>query len=212
MSIAKYTKQADDGQTSIPVKVEDFIISEDNVINEKSKEKEFRRGKYKAEEEELMDEALEDGRAAPEEDLKRFHLPGMGNAGLVSSVFGRSMPIRRPAPDEATGTEGSSASHDAENKRLKAFDAGMEKLALQQRLLQSTDREITSLLNVQNDVDNFLQEFHATPGAEDELPGNEREAMALMTARRTVSKALVGRYTEGMTSVSVDDIEHDVAV
>ena len=80
VKVAKYSNNNGPvGQTlQIPVKVDEFLILEDAVIDEKSRELEHKRVKRNEEVQDLMEEGLK-GRAATAEAIAEYGLSGMDN-------------------------------------------------------------------------------------------------------------------------------------
>ncbi|CAE7775864.1 unnamed protein product [Symbiodinium sp. CCMP2592] len=175
----------------IPVKLDDFIIVEDAVVDEKIKEKEFKRQKFTEEVEGLMDEGLL-GRAGSEEDIEKFGLARMDNPDMVSSLFGRPNKI---AVVNEPAAEAEKEPKEKENR--KSFDAATEKLALQNKLNQMLDKEATALAHVVEEVAAFMDESFDAAFASTETPLNELAAMKLLRARRFVARALLGSYAPG---------------
>ena len=194
----------------IPVKLDDFLIMEDSDIYEKEKLLEHKRVKFSEEQDLLADEALQAGRAATSSQLERLgvsHLEA-ASAGLVGSLFGSRAPVAlAPSAKQSDGLE-------AEGKPVKAktFDAGVERLALQDKLVGSLDKEVNSLLGVIGSVRKALAEpsFEAALH-DDSTPTHEVQAMKMMKDRKKVAEALVGSYRAGQTDVEDDVATQDAA-
>ncbi|CAE7261444.1 unnamed protein product [Symbiodinium sp. CCMP2592] len=168
---AKVTNQ--NGPVGSPVKLDDFIIVEDAVVDEKIKQKEFKRQKFTDEVEGLMDEGLL-GRAGREKDIEKFGLARMDNPDMVSSLFGRpnkiAVGVNEPAAEAEKETK--------EKENRKPFDAATEKL----------------------EVAAFTDESFDAAMASTETPLNELAAMTLLRARRpggSLPRALLGSYAPG---------------
>ena len=191
------------GALRIPIKVEDFLVAEDALINEKSKELSFKRAKYSLEQDALMDEGLEAGRPGSSEDFKQLGFKELSGPG----VFGRQQPIQEAEPVKLAEDKDSSG-----KKKVATFDAAMERLALQNKLLQALDREVQALLGVHQEVCDAMDADFEAALTNPLTPSNEVDAMHLMKARLNVSKALVGNYKCGSTAVDEASMEADVAV
>ena len=128
-----------------------LIVSEDSEIFEKEKLLEHKRAKFGEEQDFLMDEALEGGRAASATDLARFGISDLASAStnLVGSIFGNRKRLAlatapaNPTPSGESGQDGKEP-----KPKAKAFDAGLERLALQDKLLTSLDKEVNGLLGI----------------------------------------------------------------
>ena len=189
------------GALRIPIKVEDFLVAEDALINEKSKELGFKRAKYNQEQDQLMDEALEAGRPGSADDFKALGFLELGGPGL----FGRREPIQDAEPARLADDKESSG-----KKKQATFDAAMERLALQNKLLQGLDREVQGLVAVQQEVLEAMDADFEAALTNPATPTNEIDAMHLMKARLSVSKALVGNYKCGNAIVDETIMEEDV--
>ena len=195
-----------DSRVRIAVKIEDFIVSEDSEIFEKEKLLEHKRAKFGEEQDLLMDEALEGGRAASATDLARFGISDLASAStnLVGSIFGNRKPLAlatapaNPTPSGESGQDGKEP-----KPKAKAFDAGLERLALQDKLLTSLDKEVNGLLGIIESVskaiadENFQKTF-----VDPNTPSHEVQAMKMMADRTKIAEALVGSYKPGQTSIA----------
>ena len=177
----------------IPVKVDDFLIVEDAIVDEKIKEKEFKRQKFSDETDELMDEGLL-GRAGREEDIEKFGCARMDNPDVVSSLFGRPNKIAVGVIESAAAEE---KDQGKEKENRKSFDAATEKLALQNKLNQMLDKEAAALSHLLQEVVAFTDDGFDSAMASTETPLNELAAMKLLRARRLVAQALLGNYAPG---------------
>ena len=178
----------------IPIKLDDFLIVEDAIVDEKIKEKEHKRQKFSAETDELMDDGLL-GRAGRDEDIEKFGLSKMDNPDLVSSLFGRPSKIQVGASAPAAAEEKEDKGQGKESR--KSFDPATEKLALQNKLNQMLDKEALALSNLLQEVVVFTDDDFDAAMASLETPLNELAAMKLLRARKLVAQALLGKYAPG---------------
>ncbi|CAE7274092.1 unnamed protein product, partial [Symbiodinium sp. CCMP2456] len=188
----------------IPVKLDDFLIVEDAIVDEKIKEKEHKRQKFTAETDELMDDGLL-GRAGRDEDIEKFGLSKMDNPDLVSSLFGRPNKIQVDVSAPAAAEEKEDKGQGKEAR--KSFDPATEKLALQNKLNQMLDKEVVAFTD--DDFDAAMASL--------ETPLNELAAMKLLRARKLVAQALLGKYAPGKAQTddpakAQADVDHYEAV
>ena len=183
-----------DSPLQIPVKLDDFIVVDDSIVDEKVKVKEHKRQKWSDEQNDLMDEGLMNGRGwSSSGDLEKL---GVADTNRGRSIFGRSVPLPPPSWSEA----GQQAQRDARAEeppkpaKVKAFDVATERVSLLNKMTTALDKEVESLQAVQRqarelDVDALLASAEAT--------SNEKEAARLLLARLAVCSALLGSYTPG---------------
>ena len=193
VKVAKYSNNNGPvGQTlQIPVKVDEFLILEDAVIDEKSRELEHKRVKHNEEVQDLMEEGLK-GRAATAEAIAEYGLSGMDNPEMVGNIFGRAASIAMPTASSAA----SSASDDAK-KVPKNFDAASERLALKARMSQAVDKEASALMSALDEAEGSMDDAFHEALLSANTPSSEMEAMKLLRGRYAVGKALLGGFEPG---------------
>ena len=193
VKVAKYSNNNGPvGQTlQIPVKVDEFLILEDAVTDEKSRELEHKRVKHNEEVQDLMEEGLK-GRAATAEAIAEYGLSGMDNPEMVGNIFGRAASIAMPTASSAA----SSASDDAK-KVPKNFDAASERLALKARMSQAVDKEASALMSALDEAEGSMDDAFHEALLSPNTPSSEMEAMKLLRGRYAVGKALLGGFEPG---------------
>ena len=193
---------------TIPVKIDDFLVFENAIEHEKSKESEFKQQKYKDETSQMMDEALE---GAANTDWHRYGLDMPADSSdLVNSVFGRSARLTAPSASSASALQSSEEQQEPPPKKTKAFDSGTERNAMLTKLTTNLDREIQGLQAMQDEAQAFLQDpdFVAANG-DKELANHERQSTSLLNARIRLSLAFLGSYRPGKELPSKEIIDAD---
>ena len=197
-----------DSKLQIPVKLEDFLVSEDAIIEEKVKTRDFRRVKHTQEADDLMEEGLMSGRGWSSEDVeKNFGMPSE-SADLAASIFGRRAKLPQcvaPAASAAPSAE------EPPKARGKAFDAATERVALVTKLTSIVDKEVETLVATHKEVQAFMDaDFQAALVSVD-TPANDLDAMKLLAARYEVSKTILGKYVPGKALPEEGIIQADEA-
>ncbi|CAE7855903.1 unnamed protein product, partial [Symbiodinium sp. KB8] len=193
---------------TIPVKIDDFLVFENAIEHEKSKESEFKQQKYKDETSQMMDEALE---GAANTDWHRYGLDMPADSSdLVNSVFGRSARLTAPSASSASALQSSEEQQEPPPKKTKAFDSGTERNAVLTKLTTNLGREIQGLQAMQDEAQAFLQDpdFVAANG-DKELANHERQSTSLLNARIRLSLAFLGSYRPGKELPSKEIIDAD---
>ncbi|CAE7215561.1 unnamed protein product [Symbiodinium natans] len=201
-----------DSPLQIPVKLDDFLVVEDSVIDEKSMVKDYKKVKHSAEAEQLMEEALE-GRAFTDNDIERYGIDA-ANSDLVNSVFGRKIALRPPTAAEgsASAAEDTAEQEPGPAKKAKTFDAGTERMAITNKLIAAVDKELEALKTCRSDVATFLQDMDVENMCNSpDTPASERDAIRLLDARFKLSEKLVGSYEPGKALASDEVVAKDTA-
>ena len=187
----------------IPVKIEDFLVVEDSDIYEKEKLLEHKRTKHNEEQDMLMDDALESGRAATSSGIDRMGVSNLENTGLISATFGRKAVLSDTAAAFQAPHDGPGSQPDQKTpKKLAAFDVGLERIVLKDRPITALDKELGSLRGVMESTLATLQDpsFQAA-FVDSAAPSHELQAMRMLQNRREVAECLIGSYTAGQTDI-----------
>lgn len=186
------------GSDTIPVKYDNFLIVEDDLVHEKAAYKEHKRTRYTEDVGALMEEGLNSGRAFRSEDLEKFGVAHFDNAEMAENMFGARGLVEAPAMSAVVGgraVESQSEEPAGVTKKVKAFDAATERIAAQTKLAQALDKCFNELQQQVADASQCIQE---TKADESNLPINEKEALRLLGARVAVAKTHKAQYKPGV--------------
>ncbi|CAE7283964.1 unnamed protein product [Symbiodinium sp. CCMP2592] len=188
------------GSDRIPVKQDDFLIVEDDIVDEKQLVKSHRQTKHTEETNALMLDGLSAGRAFSQADLEEYGIGHLDNPDLYKDLFaqqqlGAAAVEAAPGGAPSGGPAGAAAGAEPEElKKQKNFDSATERMALRTKILASIDKVAAELKQLISDAD---LESSKQP---DELPGSEAEAVRLLTGRLNVAIKFLGSYTAGTAS------------
>ena len=194
----------------IPVKEDDFLQVEDAIVSERSAVNEFKRAKWSEDIQDQMQEALQGRSAGAESNLRKFGLDSFDRPEMVAEFLGGSSAAASSRQGEAEAGVGAAAEptpEEASRRTGKVFDAATERIACQNKLLQSLDKIFEELKQTHADASKLM----AMVNEAGDTPANEIEAQRLIADRARVALKWMGSYAPGNISYTSAAVDHDQA-